>query len=296
MSFWGPVVGGLLQGGSGLVGGLLGQAGQAGANAQMFQNAEMLFNQQQTQNWSMLNAQQDFAREMSGTAWVRGVQDMKNAGINPILAAGMGGASSPVSSGSSASIGNPQLGNPGASMAQGVASAGQAASTIAGIKATLAQADKDQSAKSLNEATEQNQKAQAVVNDVVKDRVKQETVTSATQAAANAAAAENSKAQAAAAGSTAALNYAKTVTEGHEANSAFQRSRIAQREADDRINFGGGTYGDLASAATRGAATATRGAADLGQSVWGAYSDYIGKPFANMVDKAVGVLTGKPTK
>lgn len=39
--------------------------------------------------------QMDFQREMSDTSWQRGVKDMIAAGINPMLAASKGGASSP---------------------------------------------------------------------------------------------------------------------------------------------------------------------------------------------------------
>lgn len=39
-------------------------------------------------------ANQDFAREMSSTQYQRAVEDMRAAGINPVMAAGTGGASS----------------------------------------------------------------------------------------------------------------------------------------------------------------------------------------------------------
>lgn len=44
----------------------------------------------------------DFQRKMSDTSYVRAMQDMRNAGLNPILAAKIGGASTP--SGAMASI------------------------------------------------------------------------------------------------------------------------------------------------------------------------------------------------
>jgi len=94
---------------------------QQGAINQGFLNQSMGFNAKQAQ------LQRDYETQMSSTAYQRGVRDMKAAGINPILAAGGGGASTP--SGSSANVSTPSVGLPGVSAASaGSASSGAASS------------------------------------------------------------------------------------------------------------------------------------------------------------------------
>lgn len=66
--------------GASIVGGFLGNRGQRAANAA---NAQLAHNQMQ------------FQERMSRTAYQRQVEDMKAAGINPMLSAKMGGASTP---------------------------------------------------------------------------------------------------------------------------------------------------------------------------------------------------------
>lgn len=65
-------------------------AGALGAGASLF--GQHSANQT---NQALAQKQMDFQKEMSSTAWQRGVEDMKKAGINPMLAYMKGGASTP---------------------------------------------------------------------------------------------------------------------------------------------------------------------------------------------------------
>lgn len=66
-------------------------------------------NQTNTANADQAREQMQFQERMSGTAYQRSVEDMRKAGLNPALAYGQGGASTPT--GSAAQLENPRPGD-----------------------------------------------------------------------------------------------------------------------------------------------------------------------------------------
>lgn len=127
---WESLAGGL----GSLAGGLFGYFGQQSANATntMLASNATDFNREQ----AALN--RDFQERMSNTAWQRGIADMRAAGINPILAASRGGASSPGGDSASASLAT--VGNSGQFVGQAlsgaVGSAVQVAKDVKSLEAT----------------------------------------------------------------------------------------------------------------------------------------------------------------
>ncbi|AXF52676.1 MAG: DNA pilot protein [Microviridae sp.] len=88
----------------------------------------------------MANSAMDYQKEMSNTAYSRGMQDMKSAGLNPILAYSQGGASTPVGHGAPGSVATMQ--NPAGVFSGTANSINQSLNTASNVATQSNQRDK----------------------------------------------------------------------------------------------------------------------------------------------------------
>lgn len=99
----------LISGAAGLLGGMFSSDTSAKNTQANIQNQQMMQTQSMEFNAAEAQKTRDFQMEMSNTAFQRSRQDAMSAGLNPMVLAGMGGASTP--SGATASTTAPNVSN-----------------------------------------------------------------------------------------------------------------------------------------------------------------------------------------
>lgn len=125
-----PAIGGIISGGLGFLG--QGSANQANKDIAAGTNA---------MNMAIAQKQMAFQEKMSSSAWQRGIEDMKKAGVNPMLAVSQGAASSPSGAAVGAVTGAPMK-NKAEGATQAFNSAMDAMTRVAQLDQIRAQTDK----------------------------------------------------------------------------------------------------------------------------------------------------------
>lgn len=131
----------------------------AGATAYSAYSASQMSARTNMLQEELMDKQMNWQEKMSGSAHTREVQDLRNAGLNPVLSAGGSGATSPIGS-------MPVLNNPEKDLPGGVSSA--VSSALSGIRnqqeynLTAENIKTQQSIQAVNEAQSAKLKADAL--------------------------------------------------------------------------------------------------------------------------------------
>lgn len=102
-----PLLTGLMGGASSLIGSIFSSETSASNTQAQIAGQQSMLNQSEQFNAQQAQINRDYQTQMSNTAFQRSRADAEKAGLNPMVLAGMGGASSP--GGSSASVGTPSF-------------------------------------------------------------------------------------------------------------------------------------------------------------------------------------------
>lgn len=222
--------------GANVLGGILGAFGQGQANQA---NASMAREAANFNLYSMMENQR-FQERMSNTAYQRSMMDMRNAGLNPILAYSQGGATTPGGMGASMQAATMQ--NTMDELGEGVSSAAQSAKDWETKDLVKDQAKNTQSQTELNKATEALAKQNEAVSAEQVKKVQEET--------------ENVRLQR-------PLIGAQTMSAAASAAAAAANSRYTNVQTDDFIKRGDSTLGRNVGSLVRMTNTASKVAGEV---------------------------------